>query len=258
MPTRARREIEKNQLKKYAPSRPGLKIKQRRIGLFRRVFSRFQIISACLCYFGAMRSFLIFLFALCSVASGEATWRIEAQTGSAHSFETTLTIDQPQGNDFRFQADYETKPFQSAPYSAWRISRWKNENGWEFEFLHHKIYLKNTPPGITTFRISNGYNMLFLNHAWERSRFVVRTGAGAVVAFPISSIEGVITDGGYRLAGLAAQASISKRFYIFHQMFLSLEGKVTVARAKVTLNQEVEATAPNVALHGLAGIGFDF
>ena len=86
----------------------------------------------------------------------------------------------------------------------------------------------------------------------------MRAGAGAVVAFPISNIEGVITDGGYRLAGLAAQGSISKRFYIFNHMFLSMEGKITVARAKVTLKGGAKATAPNVALHGLGGIGFDF
>jgi hypothetical protein len=204
-----------------------------------------------------MTSVLILLFVLCSIASGETIWRIEAQTGSAHSFDTTLTIDQPEGEDFRLSADYETKPFESAPYSAWRISRWKESHGWEFEFLHHKIYLKNTPPAIKTFRISNGYNMLLLNHAWQIRNFTVRAGAGAVIAFPISVIDDVVTDGGYRLAGVAGQGSISKRFYVGDRLFLSVEAKITVAHANVILNRGTEATAPNVALHGLAGIGFD-
>jgi hypothetical protein len=198
-----------------------------------------------------------FLFFLVPVVDADPVWRIEAQTGSAYSFDTTLKIDQREAEDFRFSADYETKPFEGAPYSAWRISRWNENHGWEIEFLHHKIYLKNTPPGIQTFRISNGYNMLLMNHAWELRNFTLRAGAGAVVAFPISVINDVVTDGGYRLAGFGGQGSISRRFYLIDRFFLSIEAKLTVARAGVTLSGGTQATAPNVALHGLAGIGFD-
>ncbi len=203
-----------------------------------------------------MKLVLAFSLLFISVSNADSIWRIEVQTGSAHSFDTTLTIDQDQGEDYSFAADYETRPFQSAPYSAWRLSRWKKNRGWELEFLHHKIYLKNTPPGIETFRISNGYNMLLLNHAWERNGFVIHVGGGAVIAFPIANIANVVTDGGYRLAGIAGQGSLSKRFRIRNNFFLIAEGKFTAAYAAVSLKGS-EATAPNIAVHGLAGFGFD-
>lgn len=207
----------------------------------------------------ALPIILLVILAAClpyHAVAEEPVWRIEACTGSAFSFGTTLTIDQTEAPDLKIPADYETKPFTSAPYSTWRVSRWNHSRGWEVELLHHKIYLQNNPPGVATFRIANGYNMLFVNHARETGPFVFRAGAGAVIAFPVANINDVITDGGYQLAGFAFQGAIGKRFYLHDRFFLSLEGKFTAAHAKVDLKDGAHATAPNVALHGTAGIGF--
>ena len=205
-----------------------------------------------------MRLVLIFSLFMISVVHAESIWRVEIQTGSAHSFDTTLSIDQTSGPSFEFSADYETRPFTSAPYSDWRVSRWVGEAGWELEFLHHKIYLKNTPPGIETFRMTNGYNFLLLNRAWEVHGFVLRAGGGVIIPFPISKIGDTVTDGGYRLAGAGAQAAIGRRFSIGSKFFLAAEAKITLGYAHVDLNGGADASVPNVAFHGLAGLGYTF
>jgi hypothetical protein len=203
-----------------------------------------------------MKYVLLILLFLYSTAHAESVWRLEIETGSAYSFDSTLTIDQQDGRDYEFTADYETRPFRAAPYSAWRVSRSNEGRAWEIEFVHHKIYLENNPSGIDAFQISNGYNLFFVNHVWEQQYFELRAGAGAMIAYPISNIEGVRTDGGYQLSGFGVQASVSRRFYIGSRFFVIAEGKFTVAQAWVDLNNG-DATAPNFALHGLFGLGFN-
>ena len=199
---------------------------------------------------------LLFLsvLTLSSFAFAESTWQAEFHTGSAHQFETTLTIDP----DYEFSADYATNAFEGGPYYSVRFSRWAANRAWEIEFLHHKVYLENTPPGIQTFRIANGYNMLLLNHAWNTRFVVVRAGAGPLIAFPISSINGIVTDGGYRLAGIAIQTSLARQIQLSSRWYLSLEGKLTFGHGSVNLNGGFDAKVPNVALHGLAGVGYKF
>jgi hypothetical protein len=48
-----------------------------------------------------------------------------------------------------------------------------------------------------------------------------------------------------------------KRFYPVKKVFLTLEGKVTASYA-ITPVQGGSAETPNIAFHGLLGIGFDY
>ena len=194
------------------------------------------------------------MIAFSAVVTADPVWRVELHTGSAYNFETILQID-PQ---YEFKADYSTNAFEGGPYYSLRFGRWNSSRGWEIEFLHHKIYLQNTPAGIQTFRIANGYNMLLVNHAWQFGRFVARAGAGPLIAFPISNIQGVITDGGYQIAGIATQGALGIRIPMSTRWFLSLEGKWTFGYGSVDLSSGLEATVPNVALHGLGGLGVEF
>lgn len=189
-------------------------------------------------------------------AHAEADWSVQIFTGAAHNFRTNLTIEQPGEPTLKFPAHYVTHTFRSAPYYCVRIGRWKNENAWELELTHDKLYLTNLQPDVPQFNISNGYSFLLVNHAWEYRSFILRAGGGALIAYPITTIRGIHTSGGYRLSGFAFQGAAEKRFFIGQNFFLSAEGKFTVARASVDLNGSANAKVPNVGLHGLLGFGF--
>ena len=82
-----------------------------------------------------------------TIAYSESWWSIEPlRTGSAKSFSTNLEIEQNAFPELEFDAEYETRPFEDAPYYGYRISRQSEKHGWELEFLHHKIYLTNSTP----------------------------------------------------------------------------------------------------------------
>jgi hypothetical protein len=192
-----------------------------------------------------------------AIAYSDSWWSVELRTGSAKSFSTKLEIDQAAFQKFKFDADYETRPWQDAPYYGWRVSRQNEKHSWEIEFVHHKIYLKNNPPEIQHFEVSHGYNMLFLNHAWIFGTTYVRAGAGPVISHTESEIRNQPFASNYEISGFVGQGAIDKRFYISRYFYLSLEAKFTVSTASVSIAQG-KAHAPNIAIHGLAGIGFDF
>jgi hypothetical protein len=197
------------------------------------------------------------LLILSLVSHAEATWTLQLATGAAYNFPTTLKIEEPGEENLSFTAHYTTHTFRSAPYYSVRIGRWQNNTAWEVELTHHKLYLTNLPPGIQQFNISNGYSMLMLNRAWQYRAFNLRAGGGALIAFPITTIQGVHTSGGYRLSGVAGQGSVEKRFYLGQNLFFAAEAKLTAAYASVDL-KNAKAKIPNVALHGLAGLGYKF
>jgi hypothetical protein len=201
------------------------------------------------------KNILPFLFLL-FLSRAEASWDLQIATGGAHNFPTSLKIEQP-GQDLNFTAHYTTYSFRSAPYYSVRIGRWRNNAAWEVELTHHKIYLTNLPSGVTQFNISNGYSMLTLTRAWEYRAFNIRAGGGALIMFPITTIAGIHTSGGYRLSGIAGQGSVEKRFYFGQNFFLAAEAKFTAAYGSVNL-KNAKAKIPNVAIHGLGGLGYKF
>ncbi len=191
------------------------------------------------------------------ISRAEAEWALQMFTGTALNFATTLTIEQPDQETLRISADYETRPWESAPYYSVRIGRWQERVAWELELTHHKIYLTNPPPSVQHFAVSNGYGLLMGNHAWENRGFIIRAGAGGVIAYPITTIQGIKTSGGYRLSGFAVQGSLEKRFFWGQKFFVSAEAKLTAAYAAITL-ENAKAKVPNIALHGLLGAGYKF
>lgn len=183
-----------------------------------------------------------------------ATWELEVFGGSALSFDTNLTIRDSSGREVQLNAEYQTKPFNDSPYYAWRVSHHGAVHGWGVELIHHKIYLKNVTAEIQEFEVTHGYNLLLLDYARSIGSFWLHIGGGAVVAYPHANINGELTLGGYQITGPAGQFAIGKRFQLNERFFVSLEGKLTIARAVIDLRTH-EAHAPNVAFHGLAGLG---
>lgn len=204
---------------------------------------------------------LIFLTSS-AVANG---WSLEIGTGYPYNVVTPLTISQEFHPDINLHAHYETKPFSSPFYHDIRIGKWCDGWAWEFEDIHHKIYLKNRNDEVSQFSISHGYNLLYVNRAVNWHGLIWRLGAGLVVAHPESTIRGLklsetggtFNNGGYFIAGASFQGGLSKRFYIRHKFFFEIESKVTASQACVRVVNG-EADAPNIAFHLNFGIGYDF
>jgi hypothetical protein len=205
---------------------------------------------------GTIRLLFLLCFPLHSFAE-DAWWSIEPlRTGSALNFNTNLSIEQSGFAELSFDAEYETHPFEDAPYYGWRVSRRNSKGAWEIEFLHHKVYLQNNPPEVNHFEVSHGYNMLFINYAWTYKALHLRAGGGPVISHAESEIRGISFHSGYELSGFCGQASIEKRFYVSNRFFFAIEGKFTAAKATVSV-ADGEASVPNFAVHGLIGFGFD-
>jgi hypothetical protein len=202
---------------------------------------------------------ILFAFAIicnAAVVYSQSWWSVELRTGSAKSFSTNLEIEQTAFPKFEFNADYETRPFEDSWYYGWRVSRQNKKHAWELEFLHHKIYLTNNPPEIQHFEVSHGYNMLFLNHAWIFGHNYIRAGAGPVISHAESEIRGLGFASDYEISGFVGQGAFGRRFYVSRILYFTLEGKFTLATASVSIAQG-KAHVPNVAIHGIVGIGFD-
>ena len=202
------------------------------------------------------RFLLIVFAAILFPLIANAAWVFQLSTGTAHSFDTTLTVEQPQITT-KITADYDTHPWRPAPYYSIRIGKWNAKSAWELELLHHKLYLNNPELPVNSFRVTNGYSMVMLNHAWNYRSLILRAGGGGLVAYPVTTIDNITTLGGYRLAGITGQGSVEKRFFFSNHFFLSGEAKLTASHAKLTL-ENAKATVPNVAVHALVSIGYQY
>lgn len=200
-------------------------------------------------------------------SAAQASWTFEVLGGSAYNFTTPLTIRQTGENDIKLDARYSTRPFNGSPYYSMRLGHWTDNRGWEFEMTHHKLYLENLPAEVQHFEISHGYNQITLNRAWDYRGFIFHFGLGLVMTHPETTVRGksntwvngLFTSGdkGFRLSGTTAQAAISKRFFIFRGLFINIEGKLTGSYATIPV-VDGDATVPNVALHGLFGLGYEY
>lgn len=184
--------------------------------------------------------------------------------GEVANLETSLEIRQRGSPTIEQDADYETRPFEAPLYYSLRAGRWRDRTGWELELIHQKIFLQNRPSQVQRFDISHGYNLVTVNRAWELRRFVLRLGAGVVIAHPENEVRGRALDpedtnlsGGYHLGGPALQAGIEKRFELGDRWLLGIEGKASAARAEVPVAGG-EADVPNAALHLLVSFGFRY
>jgi len=190
-------------------------------------------------------------------------WVFQAATGTAHQFNSRLIIKQDGEEDLDFTAHYKTRPFTSgAPYYSLRLGYWKGSRAWEFETHHHLVTLVDGPPEVGGFQITHGYNLNTLNRAWLVGGFIGRIGAGVVITHPESVVRGKTFSGegfsgGFYLSGVCGQVSLEKRLALWGGLFVSLEGRFTAAWAKVPI-ADGEATVPNYAIHGLAGLGYTF
>ncbi len=208
----------------------------------------------------------VVLAALALAAPGNAGaqdgWSIELAGGFALNGPTRLTIHQAGQPDLRIAARYASRSFATPIYYALRVGRWVRGRAWEVEFVHHKVYLSNPPPDVQQFDVSHGFNLITVNRALPLGRAVWRPGFGLVLAHPESMVRGRPFDTGggllgwgYYVAGPAVQLAVARRFSVANRFFVSTEGKLTAAYARVPVN-DGSARMTNLALHGLLGLGW--
>jgi hypothetical protein len=176
--------------------------------------------------------------------SQDSGWSFELQGGIPYNIPIPLTIKQDGEATIRLTARYSSEPFVSPGYYNWRLGHWKKGKSWEFEFIHHKLYLDNKPPEIQEFSISHGYNIAVVNRAFKKSidnfPFILRLGAGVVLAHPEITVRGqaLEQDGGlfgwgYYISGPVLNISVAKRIYIVEQWFVNAELKFNPSYARV-------------------------
>ena len=204
--------------------------------------------------------YLFFLLAVPLYA--EDGWTFQTSVGAVSNFETPLKIRQSGFEEIEVDADYESRPFESPLYYSLRAGRWTGRTGWELELIHQKVFLMNRPPEVQRFDISHGYNLVTVNRGWDLRGWLLRLGAGVVIAHPENTVRGRDLDsgdtnlsGGYHFAGPALQAGVERRVGFGARWFLGVEGKLSAARAEVPVAGG-EAEVPNVAGHLLLGLGY--
>lgn len=210
--------------------------------------------------------FFIVSFLVISLTSSNAQsrWSFEVHGGEVYNLPMPLTIRQQGYPDIKLMARYHTDAFELPVYWDLRLSRWQKDKSWEFEVIHHKIYLDNTTSEVQKFNISHGFNMISVNRGFDKKTFQYRAGAGIVLTHPESKIRGKEFgstgndfDLGYFISGPILNLTIGKSYRIGSRLFINAEAKTTLAYAYIQVAQG-HADVYSFAFHILLGFGFDF
>ncbi|RLJ70171.1 hypothetical protein BCF55_0435 [Hydrogenivirga caldilitoris] len=186
--------------------------------------------------------------------------RVQAFGGVVYNLPTPLLIKQAGYEEIDLTARYETRPFETspAPYYVVRGGVWEGGKAWEIELIHSKLYLKNKPAEVQEFQITYGYNYLLLNRAWETGSFIWRVGGGVVITHPSSVVRGKENEYvRYDISGVGIQVGVERVLLRGRNFIVSVEAKLSSAYAEVPIAAGY-AVVPNLAVHGILGIGFGF
>lgn len=194
-----------------------------------------------------------------------AGWNVEVYGGAPLNFPTPLAIEQSGYPSLRTTARYESRPFEAPWYYDVRIGHWRGKTEWAIELTHHKIFLSKPPPEVGAFGASHGYNLLTASRGWELPFDVwARVGLGVVISHPENTVRaqrlgenGGILGLGYYVSGATATAALQKRVYILGGFFVAAAGMVSTSYAVLPL-VDGHALVPNLAVHGLFGLGYRF
>ncbi len=194
---------------------------------------------------------------------------LEFSTGYVFNADQTLTVKQNGYPDITFNAEFDTKPFTEPFYYSLRYGRWSGNTAWEIELIHDKLYVDDTPPDIQQFEITDGFNLLTINRAWNISDIIYRVGIGTVITHPDITVRGITNfergggaipafwQDGYHWGGVALQGAIQKHFFVTKNTFFTLEAKLVYAETNVPIaDGSVDVT--NESIHLLFGYGGRF
>ncbi|HRN42361.1 MAG TPA: hypothetical protein PK649_09855 [Vicingus sp.] len=211
--------------------------------------------------------FIVFiLFISYTFGQEKSNWSVEAHGGFPINIPLPLTIKQSGEPTIKLTAHFYSEPFVPPVYWVYRFSKWKNNKAWEFEMMHQKLYLKNTPPEVEYFSITHGFNLLMINRAYKfdlfkDKEFIFRIGGGIVYAHPENSIRGKELNQkqsyynlGYYISGPTINIALAKQFPIYQRFYLNTEVKHNTSYAKVPV-VDGHATVWHSAFEFIAGLG---
>jgi len=209
--------------------------------------------------------FIIFIFSFLSSLYAQEDNKITAEFyfGAPYNVPLPLTINQNSYPEINLTAQWSAQPFTVPMYWNWRISYWKDNIAWELEATHNKIFLENRPPEISEFSISHGLNTININYVRMYDDFILRFGAGIILAHPESQIRGKklneslgLWDMGYYLTGPTLNFVIGKRFNILDKLFFQLDLKTNASYASVPV-VDGDASLYNLSFQLNFGLGYD-
>jgi len=208
--------------------------------------------------------FIVFLILVSfSVVTAQTRLSFELFGGDVYNLPLPLIIRQNGYPAVRLKASYHTDAFAPPVYYDWRFCRWRNNKSWEFELVHHKLYLHNTTSEIQKFNISHGFNLLIVNRGFDIETFQYRAGAGIVLSHPESIVRGKEFgntgddfDLGYSVSGPVINLAISKSYRLSSRFSAVAEAKTTFAYSSVRVAQG-RADVYSMAFHLVLGFGVD-
>ncbi len=199
---------------------------------------------------------------LAGTASSQESLVIELATGLPYNVPLPLAIHQAGAPDLRVTAHYSSEPFVVPISWVWRIGYWSGNTGWEFEAIHHKVFLDNRPREIGEFSISHGLNILTVNRAWEIADFLLRVGGGIALTHPENIIRGKtlpedkgIFGMGYYISGPALNISAGKHFALLGNLTGLLELKAFSSFASIPV-VDGDASFYHIAFQLSFGLGY--
>jgi hypothetical protein len=193
-------------------------------------------------------------------AAAQPEWSAEVLIGDAVNLTSRTHIHTMQTSASAFGGDYETRGFEGPLHYTLRLTRWQQDRGWELELLHHKLYLRNRPPGVEALSISHGFNIVTLGRVYARGPWRFRLGAGPVIAHPEARMGGISYGGDYELAGAAALGSVGAAFDLTPRWSVVGEIAATFGYADVHPSGEPDLrfSIRNPAIHAQFGVGYRF
>ena len=184
-----------------------------------------------------------------------AQWRGEVWLGTAWSLPSGLTLAQANQPAISSDGSWSTQPYAPAWVYAVRVSRWSGDAAWAFEFMHHKMYLDNPPPGVAYLRLTNGVGFVLAERIWRSHGWEYGVGAGPVLGVPISRVRDLVYNNAhgffhsqYELMGPGVQLNLGRRLRLLPFTYGMLAVKATAAHLHVHIS-DGHGTTSNLALH---------
>ena len=115
---------------------------------------------------------------------------LQAFGGAVINFRTTLKINQQGESPIDHCASWDTRPWEQPLYWALRL-RWQRErDGFEVQFLHHKMFLIDPPANVQHFEVTHGFNILTANYMRRSRPLHWRVGAGVTMPNTFATVRG--------------------------------------------------------------------
>lgn len=226
-------------------------------------------------------------------ARAQAEILFEAFTGRSDTSSADLRVTQPTaGNAFTVEdLSFDDRSFDPAPYYGLRATYFFERLPWlgvGAEWFHFKIYAETAetrritgtrggaPYDVTgpvdsvvqRFDLPNGVSYVTVDvvarHGFFRGpddaypggriQLYLGGGVGPVIAYPVSTIEGIRRTPGYQVAGVGIQGFAGIRVMLFKYVGVFLEGKLTHSSLTVGVSRGGEATLDETTRHLVGGI----